>query len=458
MASKPRYFFWILLAGSALAQNHSQHRPANLQVAAQPEGGMTLATFLQLAHENNPTLKQAQAEIRAAEARQRQTGALPNPIAGYSAEDIRGGAYRGGQHGFFVEQPIVLGGKLGAAQNVLAQHAQQAKLEAEEQRLRVENGVRLLFYRALAAQQAEQIRKELSALANEAATVTRQLGNVGQADQTDVLQGEIEAQRAELAIMTSASALTRAWRELTASAGVPGLALQKLSGSLESEVPALEDQAWMKSLLAEAPTVKIAQSEIARREAEVTQARKSAVPDIRLKGGMLYNRAFVDSPPHPAGWLGFVEVGIQIPIFNRNRGGIAAAEAEVQRAQEELRRTGLVLQRKAAALWEEHDNARAAADRYRQQMLPRAQQAQELMAKRYDEMAAAYPQVLVAKRGYLQMQLEYIGALERWWSSGIDLQSFMLTDALESPARAGEMDRSIREVNLPTGRTPSPER
>src|SRR5262249_3381713 len=46
----------------------------------------------QLARAKNPTLRQAEAGIRAAKARQLQSGLLPNPTVGYSADEIRGGA------------------------------------------------------------------------------------------------------------------------------------------------------------------------------------------------------------------------------------------------------------------------------------------------------------------------------------------------------------------------------
>ncbi|MEO6119141.1 MAG: TolC family protein [Terriglobales bacterium] len=466
MVCNSKYFFAaVLLTSFAFAQqDHSQHQmPAKPSAMAasfsvtQSTSGITLDSLLQLARENNPTLKQAAAEIRTAEARRRQAGALPNPTVGYVGEDIRGGVYRGGQHGFFVEQPIVLGGKLGAARGVFAQHVEQARLEAEEQRLRVDHGVRSLFYRALAAQQSAQVRSEITALTQEAATVTKQLANVGQADQTDVLQAEIEAQQAELATMSANSGYQRAFRELTAAVGMPGMQLQKLAGKLDADLPQLESATWMKTLLTDTPAIKIARSEVDRRRAEEAQARKAATPDLRVKAGLLHNREFAGASTRPVGWLGFAEVGIQIPLFNRNQGGMAAARIEVERAEHETKRTELLLQQRSAGIWEEYETAKSASTRYRAEILPRAQQAHELMTKRYGEMAAAYPQVLVARRTYLHMTLDYVAALDRLWSSAIELESFMLTDALESPARAGEMDRSVREINLPT-RMASPER
>src|SRR6266571_5430888 len=114
--------------------------------------GLRLEDLELMALNNNPTLSQAAAEVRAASGRKQQAGLYPNPTVGYEGAEIRGGSFRGGEQGFFVQQNIVLGGKLGLSRQVFEQERQQASAEADEQRLRVLNNVHLLFYQALAAQ------------------------------------------------------------------------------------------------------------------------------------------------------------------------------------------------------------------------------------------------------------------------------------------------------------------
>src|SRR5215470_12048774 len=97
---------------------------------------MSLQQALEIAQENNPTLRQAEAEIRAAKARQQQSGLYPNPTLGYIGDEIRGGSVGGGKQGFFLQQTIVTGGKLALARDILAQETKLAEVEAEEQRIR----------------------------------------------------------------------------------------------------------------------------------------------------------------------------------------------------------------------------------------------------------------------------------------------------------------------------------
>ena len=72
---------------------------------------LRLEDLEQMGLANNPTLRQADAEVRATQGRWRQAGLYPNPTVGYQGEQIRGGSFRGGEQGAFVQQDIVLGGK-----------------------------------------------------------------------------------------------------------------------------------------------------------------------------------------------------------------------------------------------------------------------------------------------------------------------------------------------------------
>ena len=95
---------------------------------------------------------------------------------------------------------------------------------------------------------------------------------------------------------------------------------------------------------------------------------------------------------------------------------------------------------------------------YRDEILPRAKKAYSLMVEKYGLMLAAPPRVLESQRKLYQLQSEYISALESVWTTGIALQGFLLTDGLEAPARASEVDRPIRETNVPMpDRTQSPQ-
>ena len=439
----------LLVAASPQEHEH----PQSSDTAAKSTVGLTLEELQQMALANNPTLGQAKAGVAAAAGRTRQAGLWPNPTVGYTGEEIRGGSYGGGQHGVFIQQNVILGSKLGLDRKVRAEEGKQAEAESEEQGLRVENGVRIAFYQSLAAQRMVETRKTLSGLANDAVETTQQLFNVGQADQPDLLQAQVEADEADLAVIAAEQDQLRAWRVLTAVVGKTAMAMVKLEGNLE-DLPQLDADQMIETILRDSPAVKIAQLEVSHSDLVFTRARREVIPDLSVRVGYLNNREDVGSiPPKAVGSEGFAEVGVNLHIFNRNQGNIAAAKADRERAQLEVQRVSLTLRRLAAPVLQSYSTSRSVVERYKRRTLPNAQKAYDLYLHKYHEGAAAYPQVLIAQRTLFQLQTSYISALENAWMNAAALQGLLLTDPLDLPAAPGELDRPVREINMPVAET-----
>ena len=407
-----------------------------------------LEQLQQLAVDHNPTLKQAQAEIRATEGRKKQAGLYPNPTVGYSGEEING-TLRGGQQGGFIQQDIVLGGKLGAARRVFEQERLQVEAERGEQLLRVQNAIAMAYYQSLGAQETVALREKLLKLAQDASVTAQQLFNVGQADDPDVLQAQVEASQEEVALATAQERQQMLWRSLAAVIGQPTLPFGSLAGSLE-ELPDVDTQQWLDNILQNSPAVKIAGLSVARAQAELDRAKREPIPDLQLRAGIQQNRELLESTGRPIGLQGFAEVGVRIPIFNRNQGNVQAARAAVERAGLEQQRVQLLLRERSSSVFQQYSTAKATVERYRSRIIPQAEKAYNLYLNRYRNMAVAYPQVLVSQRTLFQLQTDYITSLENLWVSTVTLKGFLLTDGLEAPTPPSEVDRPVRETNVPT--------
>jgi cobalt-zinc-cadmium efflux system outer membrane protein len=404
----------------------------------------------QMALRGNPTLRQAATEIRSATGRKLQSGLWPNPTAGYIGEEIRGGSFGGGEQGFFVQQDVILGGKLGLNRKTLAQEVRQAEAENDEQRLRVTNAVKIQYYQALAAQEMVDMRKELSHISSETAKYSRQLFNIGQQNESEVLQAEVEAHEADLAVVSAEHMRRRAMTALAAVVGNPAVQQATLGGSLEDSLPELNEQQLIESLLRDSPAVRIAQVGVTRAEAALARARRERVPDLILRGGLQQNLEQQETTGRPVGLQGFAEVGVRLKLFDRNQGNIQAAQADLERTQAEVKRIELVLRERSASFVENYRTAKIMADRYRTEILPRSQRAYELIYKRYGLLQASYPQVLLSEHNLFKAETNYIQNLETLWANAIGLQGFLLTDGLEAPARPSDVDRPVREVNVPS--------
>jgi outer membrane protein, heavy metal efflux system len=418
---------------------------------------VTLEQAQKIAGESNPTLRQAEAEIRAAKARQQQSGLYPNPTVAYTGDEIRGGSVGGGKQGFFVQQTVVTAGKLGLSREVFAKDVKLAEIEAEEQKMRVQSAVKMAFLRVLAAQELLDARRDMAAIAQDAAETQRRLMNTGQADETEVLEAEVEAQRMRTAARMQENTLREEWRSLAAVIGQPELPATTVAGDLEKGWPEVNEEEAVEMIAKQSPAVRIADVAEARAQSILGRARREAIPDVQLRGGMEYNHELLGSAPFAKGWEGIAELAVQIPLFNRNQGNVAAARADIERTGQEKNRISLTLRERAASAVDQYSNARLMAIEYRDGMLPVAKKAYGLMVEKYGQMLASYPRVLDAQRKLYELQIEYINALEGVWTNGIALQGYLLTDGLEAPARPGEVDRPIRETNVPMPeRTMSP--
>lgn len=377
----------------------------------------------------SPDVARATADVDAARGHARQAGLFPNPVAGYSADEIRTGEpTNGGQHGFFVDQTIPLGGKLARRRDEMLGAVKEAEARLEVVRVGLVNSVRLAYFDALAAQQRVDLERRLVALLQEAVRTSYGLYNVGQADRPDVLEIEIEARQSQVRLITARSELDRTRQQLAIAVADPNLQFGRLEGRLEDALAGVETAA-VAQIMDRSPEVAAARATVERASLAIRAAKADAYPDLFLTGGARYNRERRDGaglPPDRLGWQGFVEAGISIPIFNRNQGSIAASEAELRVAEAELRRLELDVRSRFAVAMSKYRNAARISEAYRTEIIPRAEEAYRLYLEKYQEMQAAYPQVLIARRTMLQSNLDYIAALEELYRAGLPLRGFLV--------------------------------
>jgi len=427
-----------------MAMNHSSPPQSPAPAAELLQGvsehpALKLEDFLAMADRNNPTLQQAAALIRRSQAEAKQAALYPNPTVGYEGDQIRGGSYGGGEQGGFIAQTIVLGGKLGLRRNIYDQQKNAATIAAEVQRARVHNDITQMFYNAVSAQQTVLVRGRLLALANDAAQTAHQLANVGQADAPDVLQAEVEAEQAEIDYMVAQRLFIQHFKGLAALAGEPTAEVAPLDAPFDKP-PEIDATGIADAIVEHSPTVQQARQQVLLAEAQLKAARREVIPDLQLRAGEQSNlEALPDARGKKTGAQSFASAGIELPLWNRNQGNVQAAEADLDRARQEVTRTQLSLRQHAEVLVQNYLSAKGEAERYRTALLPRARRAYELYLAKYQDMAQAYPQVIVSQRTLFELEVHYIDSLDRIWQNAIALENFAVQGGLEQPSAAGGM-------------------
>jgi cobalt-zinc-cadmium efflux system outer membrane protein len=278
----------------------------------------------------------------------------------------------------------------------------------------------------LASQLRVDLRERLARLATEAVDVTMQLFNVGAADRPDVLASEMEAALVRVELTEARNRLARGWQQLAAAVGRPDLPQQPLAGSVDTPLPELSrDETW-RAALETSPELATVRASITRAERELTLARRQPVPDLRVRLGPHRDASQTDPVFDPDGWQWNIEAGLTIPLWNRNRGGVTAAQARLSQMRAEAQALELQLRDRFAVEYEQYLSALRRAEVYRVEVLPRASEAYKLYLDKYRQMAAAYPQVLITQRALFEVTDKYLEAVEQVRTSAIALQALIV--------------------------------
>jgi len=404
------------------------HPAAPLPDSSPPQGtsALTLAQLEALALEHNPTLTQASARIAAARGKLVQAGLYPNPVAGYQGEEM-GIAGTAGFQGGFVGQELVTAGKLRFDRAVAVQELRQAEHQYQAQQQRVLNDVRAGYYEVLTAQRAVELTEQLVRIGDEGLRAAEQLFDAKEVSRVDVLEARIEADSTRLKLQNARNRALAAWRRLAAVLGRPDAQTAPVAGNLEEDVPRFVWDDVLQRLLGESPEVAEARAGVERARCVLARQCAQRIPNVSVQTGVQHDNESGDN-------IAKVEVALPLPIFNRNQGNIARADAELIAAQNEVRRVELVLRDRLAAAFQRYADAREQVETYNQKILPNAKTSLDLVRRAYQQGEIGYIGLLTSQRTYFSAQLSYLEALRQLQTSRVAIEGLLLSGGLRQEA------------------------
>jgi len=386
-----------------------------------------LTDLEQMALAGNPTLAQAAAAVDASRGKARQAGLYPNPTIGYVGEQIGIAGTAGELQGGFVQQTIVTAGKLRLSRAKYNQQAYEAEIWALAQQYRVLNGVRMRFYELLALQRTIDLNRSILENANESLRTTKEMFNTGQANRADVLLSEVQVNDAKIALRTLENRYPALWQHLSALLGTPDLPPTPLKGQLEPEGQPLNWDSSLNRLLQESPELQAAQAHIVHDQITLRREKVEPIPNIQLQGAAGYN--FETRNTVASG----VQVGIKLPVWNRNQGTIQQVQADLARSHAEVARVELSLRQRLADAFNRYQTARETAQIYRDFSIPQATEAYEVRLDMYKKRRIAWPQVVVLQRGVLEVKEKYTRSLLELREAEVAIGGLLLVDGLTVP-------------------------
>ena len=394
-----------------------------------PRNLLTLDDLVTIASENHPDLQAARSKAEVARGKLIQAGLYPNPFIAPIIEEMGNRQNAAGFVGVDMQQEIITAGKRRLAQAAASHGLQAADWQAMTRWFDVVTRLRLAFYDLLTAQREVQVGKELVEISQKNLAATKELSKSGVKNQPDILRAQVDLEQNGIRYRTSLARLEAAQRLLVNAAGVRSLPSLDIAGNLEAPTPDFAWQPVLEWVLVRSSEIQEAQANVMQAEAVVLRAQREVIPNIKLDLRPLYD--FIDQNPEAQ-----ISAGVNLPIFNRNQGNIAAARADVSLKLAEVRQVELRLTERLTLAFQRYQTARQQSETYRKRILPNAESSLKLIRIGYENGDAKYDftALLQAQQVLAQAKLAFVQSLGELLRATSELQGLLQED----PKASGE--------------------
>jgi cobalt-zinc-cadmium efflux system outer membrane protein len=384
-----------------------------------PESGPSvgLAELEQLAALENPTLKQAIERFEQNRGRAVQAGAYPNPLIVWGGNNLGAQSTAGTQLGFF-QQSIILGGKLRTNRARYEVDVEIARWEYVAQQLRVRNGVRLRFLEGLGQQRLIDLREALARYAEGVVRTTREKVETGHADEADLLSAQNEAAQIRLELDVTRNRDRNSWKEFAAYLGRPDMPKGRLEGSLEGEIRPMEWEPTLARQLAESPEIKVAELQIRRQRLTLKRELIQPIPDLIVRGGSAYDPTISQA-------VGYAQVYVDVPLWDRNEGNIHTARHGLREIEIDLGRIRLYLQERLSRVYNHHETSIDNLRHYRE-ILPRARRALLLYHDGFRREKGGFSRVQTSQNTYFDAYVKYVEEMLELRRAEVAIEGYLL--------------------------------
>jgi cobalt-zinc-cadmium efflux system outer membrane protein len=181
------------------------------------------------------------------------------------------------------------------------------------------------------------------------------------------------------------------------------------------------------------------------------------IPDVHLQ--LVLQKDYTTNPNH---FTQNVQMGVPVPIFDRNQGEIHRAEAALARAELEGARVRNELASRLAAAFERYDNSRKLLDYYKNHILPDQVMAFRGLYQQYELQTdkVGFSALLQGQQNLGQTVTAYSGVLGDLWNSVVEVANLAQAEDLfasgqtETPPALDILESLVRSpCNPPKAKT-----
>ncbi len=372
----------------------------------EPRGELTLTDAIAAAMQRNPSLRNADFEIRAADARITQAQLRPNPELGVTLENFGGsGNLRGTdtlESTLTLSQVIELGGKRSRRADAARYGRDSASIERESAQLDVLADVTRRFIDVAEQQEQLLLTRKATELAEKTLAAITARVDAARAPLAEKSRATIALGRACLEQQQAEQSLLTAHRRLAALWG----STEPRFGDAKNDMfdlPAVASFDNLTTRLQSSPDFLRFTSESRLRDAEWQLAMAQAKSDVTVGAGL---RRFEET-----GDNGFVvNFSMPLPFANRNQGAIREASIRRDQVQVQQQAAFITTQANLFEFYQQLQLARTEVTSLRTQLIPQAELALKQTHDGYERGRFSYLELADAQRELLELQRTAIAA------------------------------------------------
>lgn len=388
----------------------------------------TLGELQELALRNNQSIRRAAAAADAAYGVSVQAGLYPNPNVGWQADQMQPGDKPNnnmGQQGAFIQQLIKTAGKLSLAKAAAGMEYINAQVALRRAQIDVLTQVRAAWFEAIVAEESLKVARAIYDLSNEVYSLQIKLVAGGDHATYEPLQLYTQTVRSWTEFVEARNKYVAAHKRLGAALGDPLMTPRMLEGSAVIEPPALNGDDGLKWILENHTDLLSARNSVLRSQFELRLAQVTPIPDIQTGTVIQHDNSNGNNQVT-------LQLGIQLPLFDRNQGNIRASRARLAEAIEVVK----VRQNDLASQFAEADaryqTNKALVGNYRDKVLPNLARVYRSTYQRYQQepLKVSFNDIVVAQLNLGQALNAYLQGLSEQWRAVVELGGLLQLDDL----------------------------
>jgi cobalt-zinc-cadmium efflux system outer membrane protein len=379
-------------------------------VAAQaPSSSLTLQVAMERAFAANPTIAAARLRGAIDLANLAVAQERLNPEA--SVEISRETPHQA----FGVAVPLELGGKrdkrIAVGQATI--RAGEAELAATVAQIR--NDVRRAYYAVLVADARLMVLREQRDLATRARDAAQARFDAGSAPRLEVMQAQLAVSAAENEATAAESTSVAARTQLNGLLGQPINETPPLTGAIDAGAPLASGAAVTMAQMASTQLV-LLDRQIETQRARIALAEALRTPDVIPTATLTHDA----QPEFSYGWR--AGVAVTLPIFTSHRAGVLVEQSTLEQLMSQRQATVLKITSDVTAAAVLAEAQRLLYTRYRDEILPQAQQVEQTAQDAYQLGQTGIAALLQALQATRDIRLRSLDAVSQFQIALADLE------------------------------------